>query len=503
MKQLRQFCAAFLALCLCAAPASALESANNHPGGPFLYPIVSQPDDNDIDLPHLYSGGTAAAPAAPYSALWRSFYNTGGQDVNWDRAYASSSVLWDSHNAEYPDRNTLFSLYAINTDLKTLSQQLQAGRKLTDLMSAQEYSRGVVLNRKADGKPVGVCSVRKGTPYNSNKTIWRLDDPVSFADASRDGVDRNQLESRAALRLDASLKKQLEASGLRIGKTKAYSLHIQDYADGILFDDGSKQFFQPQFWVDRSIDSGTWLPEAQSPDDDKYYEECRIPTGAPSLSLNQLYPMDEVKKDIAAIAGSQWMVHWAFRDKLPANTGKPVIYLYPEKPTDVSVKLRFDGELTYTYPAYGDGWNVTAYPDGRIVNKSDSSEHYYLFWEGNSHAKWTFDQGFCVKGGDTQKFLREKLPLLGLTPREYNDFITYWVPRLQDNPYNLIKFADTEYEKLASLNVTPKPDTIARIHMVYRPLSAPVEIAPQQLHGFQRNGFTVVEWGGTLALALS
>lgn len=498
MRQLRQLCAALLAICLCAAPASALESANNHPGGPFLYPIAAQPDDSDIDLPHLYSGGTAAAPAAPYSALWRSFYSA-GQDVNWDRAYAGTPAQWESHNAEYPDRNTLFSLYAVNTDLKTLSRQLQAGRKLTDFISALDHSQGVVLNRKADGKPVGACSVRKATLYNSTKTLWRLEDPVSFAEASGSGVDRNQFESRAVLRLDASLKKQMEASGLRIGKTKAYSLRIQDYADGILFDDGEKQLFQPQFWVDRSIDSGTWLPEAQSPDDGRYYEECRLPTGSPSLSLNQLYPVDEVAKDITAIANSQWMVHWALMNKAPANTGKPVIYLYPEKPADVSVKLRFDGDLTYTYPAYNDGWNVTAYPDGRIVNKSDSSEHYYLFWEGNSSAEWTFDKGFCVKGGDTEKFLREKLSLLGLTPKEYNDFITYWVPRLQDNPYNLIKFADTEYEKLAPLNITPKPDTIARIHMVYRPLAAPAEIAPQQLQGFARKGFTVVEWGGTLA----
>ena len=34
---------------------------------------------------------------------------------------------------------------------------------------------------------------------------------------------------------------------------------------------------------------------------------------------------------------------------------KPVIYLYPEKTTEVFVKLDFDGYFTETIPAYLDG----------------------------------------------------------------------------------------------------------------------------------------------------
>ena len=43
---------------------------------------------------------------------------------------------------------------------------------------------------------------------------------------------------------------------------------------------------------------------------------------------------------------------------------KPVIYLYPEQETTVSVSLDYAGTLTATYPAYEDGWRVTAEPDG-------------------------------------------------------------------------------------------------------------------------------------------
>ena len=39
---------------------------------------------------------------------------------------------------------------------------------------------------------------------------------------------------------------------------------------------------------------------------------------------------------------------------------KPVLYLYPEEEMEVTVTLDFDGTLTSTYPAYGDGWTVTA-----------------------------------------------------------------------------------------------------------------------------------------------
>ena len=185
------------------------------------------------------------------------------------------------------------------------------------------------------------------------------------------------------------------------------------------------------------------------------------------------------------------------------EAGKPVIYLYPEQPTDVSVRLDYQGKFTYTYPAYNDGWQVTAYPDGRLVNKADGSEHYYLFWEGSGQSDWDFSSGFCVPGPETEGFLRKVLPQTGLLPREYNDFITYWVPRMQHNRYNLIHFAGEPYERLAPLTVTPSPDAILRVHMVYRPLASPVELPPQTFEPFERNGFTVVEWGGSSIRAKS
>lgn len=176
---------------------------------------------------------------------------------------------------------------------------------------------------------------------------------------------------------------------------------------------------------------------------------------------------------------------------------KPVIYLYPEQETDVSITLDYDGVLTCTYPSYDNGWNVKAYQDGKIINSADNKEYSYLFWEGESNYNWNIDTGFVVEGNKTAQFFQEKLEYLGLTPKEYNEFIVYWLPKMQDNKYNLIYFAGEEYSKRAVLDIQPEPDSLLRVFMVFKALDEPMDIEEQKLTPFVREGFTVIEWGGT------
>ncbi|BFT94155.1 MAG: hypothetical protein MNSN_06850 [Minisyncoccus archaeiphilus] len=181
---------------------------------------------------------------------------------------------------------------------------------------------------------------------------------------------------------------------------------------------------------------------------------------------------------------------------------KPVIYLYPEKETDVLVELDYQGKIIADYPDYDEeigGWSVTAYPDGKVIDKRDGKEYEYIFWEGefNKKVNWDLSTGFVVKGEDTREFLQNKLSLMGMTPKEYNEFIVYWYPRMKNNPYNLIHFAGKEYVDSAPLNITPKPDSVLRVFMVYKPLNHKVDIVEQEIIPFERKGFTVVEWGGT------
>lgn len=175
---------------------------------------------------------------------------------------------------------------------------------------------------------------------------------------------------------------------------------------------------------------------------------------------------------------------------------KPVIYLYPEAETEVSVMLDLHGQLTCTYPAYKNGWHVTARPDGTLTDAS-GMEYNYLYWEGTSDTEYDLSQGFCVKGEDTAAFLEDALARLGLNRREANEFIVYWLPLMQDNPYNIISFQAEAYTDCAALHISPTPDTVIRVFMAWHSADEYQAITPQELTAPERTGFTVVEWGGT------
>jgi hypothetical protein len=195
-------------------------------------------------------------------------------------------------------------------------------------------------------------------------------------------------------------------------------------------------------------------------------------------------------------------------DYLPAHCPgrapclKPVIYLFPTKIQKIKVELKYKGEIIADYPSYNNkinGWDVTAFPDGKIIDNTDSKEYSYLFWEGNPEKNINYDlsKGFIVEGKSSKQFLQDTLSSLGLTPKEYNEFIVFWYPKMKDNKFNLIHFAGKEYTDSALLTITPKPDSLLRIFMVLKPLNEYINVKPQEIKNFQRKGFTVIEWGGT------
>ena len=183
-------------------------------------------------------------------------------------------------------------------------------------------------------------------------------------------------------------------------------------------------------------------------------------------------------------------------DCFAQTSAKPVIYLYPREETNVDVTLDYDGRLTCTYPKYTGGWSVTARPDGTLTDGAGQS-YNYLYWEGEDRNEYDFSRGFCVAGADSAAFLEDALARLGLTRREANEFIVFWLPQLEENPYSLIAFQTDAYTDHARLTVTPEPDTVLRVFMAWKPLDAPVEIEAQPLTAPTREGFTLVEWGGS------
>jgi hypothetical protein len=180
---------------------------------------------------------------------------------------------------------------------------------------------------------------------------------------------------------------------------------------------------------------------------------------------------------------------------------KPVIYLYPKEKTDIELSINFDGKMLTTFPKLEKSWNVTAYENGQIFDKKTNRFYSSLFWDGEiffpaSH--YQYKTGFVVEKEKLTSFLIEKLELMGLNTTETNDFAQYWLPILEKNKYTFIHFlVNEDYDTFSTNNVNPKPDTSIRIMMEFFGVDEAISIAPQQLPTTKRNGFTLVEWGGS------
>lgn len=178
--------------------------------------------------------------------------------------------------------------------------------------------------------------------------------------------------------------------------------------------------------------------------------------------------------------------------------GKPIIYLYPQEETELTVKLGYPEKITCSYPKYENEWDVTANPDGTIIDKESGKKLYSLYWEGEGTPDYNFDEGFCVKGEDTAKFLEEKLEILGLNYKEAEEFIIYWLPKMEDNEYNFIRFATLdEINEYMPLEFSKEPDSLIRVLMQFKRLDEYMEVKEQKLEAPNRTGFVAVEWGGS------
>lgn len=183
----------------------------------------------------------------------------------------------------------------------------------------------------------------------------------------------------------------------------------------------------------------------------------------------------------------------------PDISWKPMIYLYPKEEMQVTVKLLKEEKITTTYPKYQDKWTVLAKPNGDLIDPITGRSFYGLYWEGlNTVSKGIQEEGFVVRGEEVATFLEEKLSILGLTERESNEFIVYWLPKMENNFYNYIRFETMEEINYnMPLKIDPAPDSIIRINMEYKKLDEKIEVKEQSLKTPIRSGFVVVEWGGT------
>lgn len=207
---------------------------------------------------------------------------------------------------------------------------------------------------------------------------------------------------------------------------------------------------------------------------------------------------------IAGLFGIAGYIKAARKATTRIRAHAPVIYIYDDSGEYINVQLDLNGDLTCTYPEYvlDEGWTVKASPEG-ILTGIDGGTSRFLFWEADLDMDYDLRYGYCVKGCDTETFLDEALIMLGLNGTEASDFKAYWLPLMENNPYNIITFQTTAYTDAAGLILDHEPDVEIRVNMLWYASDEYVEIEPQELAGLnpalnERHGLVVSEWGGEM-----
>ena len=179
----------------------------------------------------------------------------------------------------------------------------------------------------------------------------------------------------------------------------------------------------------------------------------------------------------------------------PDYDAKPNIYLYPVVETQVQVSINFPkgGHVTVSDPEYKTGWDVTVTPDG-IIDDS----HTFLFYEAVQPDLWQKDIGWVIAKEDLEEFFFITLESYGFVGDEVADFIEWWVPRLTDFSFYIIRpQLQKDIEIINKLKINPKPDSLLRFRFHITGTDNPLLnlTRPELPQKFERKDFTVTEWG--------
>lgn len=196
---------------------------------------------------------------------------------------------------------------------------------------------------------------------------------------------------------------------------------------------------------------------------------------------------------------------------------KPIIYLYPIEPlpsVSVSVSLfRQEARFTGLLPSpsvkssRNVTWNVSAQPDGTLRTLGDFSVKppvTSLFWEAEGYGGASLlpenaTDTFGVKGEDAGEWLLQALACWGLTPREYTECASFWLPIMARHAWvEIRRVSDSEWEALTKLESVPPMSNKLRVFLAWRGLSSKPDtkgvlppIPPPRV------GSWIVEWGGS------
>ncbi|KAF9524870.1 hypothetical protein CPB83DRAFT_860628 [Crepidotus variabilis] len=238
--------------------------------------------------------------------------------------------------------------------------------------------------------------------------------------------------------------------------------------------------------------------------------------------------------------------------------GKPVVYLFSPKTVEASVHLSLvpQWELSAIYPVVPIkaatqqcnqqvSWHVKVHSNGQLTELSTGLDVSYLFWEAHTIPKLLdspppsptlqagldnttenfipnnavlADENSVMLPVDTiTPYIDATLKVLGLHTEARTSFITYWLPSFLKHKHVALRFLpQAAYEKAAPLDVSPTPDLVTRVFMLFKGVkdedlvvwsSAQAKAEDDVLFWAETVGvdisrtldkhlFRVVEWGG-------
>ncbi|KAI5829753.1 hypothetical protein K523DRAFT_241420 [Schizophyllum commune Tattone D] len=183
--------------------------------------------------------------------------------------------------------------------------------------------------------------------------------------------------------------------------------------------------------------------------------------------------------------------------------GKPIIYLFSPRTVEATVRLSLtrNWSLSAIYPIVpiankDEGqtleWKVQTRADGPLRELNTGLDVSYLFWEALTNkvvdsppsspvigtAREVFRPGVTgvsnedsvlLPVADVMSYLDKALAALGLHVEARTSFITYWLPDMLKHTHVALRFLDqVAYAHAAPLDVSPNPDVVTRIFMLFR-----------------------------------
>ena len=195
---------------------------------------------------------------------------------------------------------------------------------------------------------------------------------------------------------------------------------------------------------------------------------------------------------------------------------KPVILLYDDEKKEneevnITLKLNNDIDIGMTYPQPTEIGKKEYQWSGKYTSNGTNEacqiiigekKYEYLFWEGPPRNKEAFKgQVIGINKGQFVTEIEILLEKLGLNEREINDFIVYWLTKLNQLTAFKVTICDKSYDnEIAQLEVNGFTQ-IHRVMLKFEEVET-IEGLPtiESISPLQRpSGKYIIEWGAVLA----